>query len=80
MRELAEALEEKDITLSYDDGVLKVIAEQSYSHKYGARHMQRYLRHHVEDVLAEKLIASYTQSITRVHISAENDNLVISCL
>ena len=80
MRELAEALEEKDIALSYDDGVLKVIAEQSYSHKYGARHMQRYLRHHVEDVLAEKLIASYTQSITRVHISVENDNLVISCL
>ena len=80
MRELAEALEEKGITLSYDSEVLNVIAEKSYSHKFGARHMQRYLRHHIEDVLAEKLIASYTQSISRVHVSADQDELTISCL
>ncbi len=80
MKELADALSEKNITLTYDDSVLKTIAEKSYSLKYGARHMQRYLRRHIEDVIAEKLIASYTQSISRVHVSSDNETLTVSCL
>ncbi len=80
MQELQEALEEKGITLTYDAQVLKLIAEKSYSRKYGARHMQRYLRNHIEDVLAEKLISSYTESVSRVHVSCEAEELAIACL
>ena len=80
MQELADALAEKGITLTYSDDALRLIAEQSYSHKFGARHMQRYLRRHVEDVLAERLIASYTEELTRAHVSVQEESLTVSCL
>ena len=78
--QLAEALAEKKITLTYTDAAAALIAEKSYSVKYGARNMRRYIQTEVEDILAEKIIAAYDHRVTAAHIDADGDKLAITCM
>ena len=78
--ELKSALSEKNISLSYTPAALKCVAEKSYSSKYGARNMRRFIQTHIEDPIAEKVIADYSRKITQVSISVKDGELVINCL
>ncbi len=78
--ELKLSLAEKKITLTYTDAALAVIAEKSYSHKFGARNMRRYIQREIEDCLAEQIIADHARTITHASITAENGELKVSCL
>ena len=78
--ELQAALAERHIKLSCSDAALAVIAKESYSHKYGARNMRRYIQTHVEDVLAEKIVADVQRSISAAKIGARDGKLIISAL
>ena len=78
--ELKEALAEKNIVLSYTPAVLKHVAEKSYSSKYGARNMRRFIQAHIEDQIAEKVIADYNRTISQVSISVKDGELAINCL
>ena len=80
LEELKTALAEKDIQLSYTDAALRLIAEKSFSRKYGARNMRRYIQKEVEDALAELIIADYTRSYTTAKISARDGKIVIHCM
>ena len=78
--QLASALAEKHISLTYTDAAAAWIAEKSYSVKYGARNMRRYIQTEVEDALAEKIIASYDRRVTNAHIDADENGLRIVCM
>ena len=78
--QLAAALVEKKITLTYTDAAADFIAEKSYSVKYGARNMRRYMQTEVEDALAEKIIASYDHRVTAAHVDADGEKLTITCM
>ena len=78
--ELQAALDERHISLRWTDAALALIAERSFSHKYGARNMRRYIQTHVEDVLAEKIIADYNRSITHVSVNVQGGELKIEAL
>ena len=80
MGELKTALAERAITLTYSDEALAHIAKASYSHKFGARNMRRYIQNHVEDALAEKIIADYQRSITHASITVADGELIINAL
>lgn len=80
LRELKDALAEKGITLNVTDAAKEQIAEKSFSQKYGARNMRRYIQKEVEDRLAELIIADYQRSYTVAAIDAENGTLKINCL
>ena len=80
MNELKSALEEKGIKLTFTEEALALIARESYSHKYGARNMRRYIQTHVEDALAEQIIADYTHSITNAKVSVKNGKLTVHTL
>ncbi len=80
MGELKTALAERGITLSFTNAALSLIAKESYSHKFGARNMRRYIQTHVEDVLAEKIIADYERSITHAAVSVRDGKLQIEAL
>jgi len=79
--ELKSVLLEKEISFSYTDGAAEYIAKNSYSHKFGARNMRRFIRSEVEDVLAEKIISDYSRTISSVSIGySETENkLLIEC-
>ena len=78
--QLAAALAEKKITLTYTDAAADFIAEKSYSQKYGARNMRRYMQTEVEDALAEKIIASYDHRVTAARVDADGEKLIIDCM
>jgi ATP-dependent Clp protease ATP-binding subunit ClpA len=78
--ELKAALAEKGIALSYSDEALLLIAKESYSHKFGARNMRRYIQTHVEDQLAEKIIADFTRSITHACVNEKDGKISVEAL
>ncbi len=78
--ELAEALSEKGIELEYTHAAAMHIAEKSFSEKYGARNMRRYIQKNVEDNLAEQIISDYGHSITRAKLSVSGGELVVVCM
>ena len=61
-------LEEKGTKLLYSDAVLGHIASESYSEKYGARNMRRYIERNVEDKIAEVILNNYHQRITGISL------------
>ena len=77
--DLVKTLAEKEITLTYSDDAVRVLANRSFSRKYGARNLRRTIQREVEDVLASKLIGDYDRNISMISMHAENDDLVIVC-
>ena len=80
LKELADALAEKSLNFRYTDGAAALIAEQSYSAKYGARNMRRYIQRHVEDPIAEAVIADYSHSLSQIKLHVKNGELTVTTL
>ncbi len=78
--ELSEALSEKSLTLTYTDEAAAYIAEQSFSQKYGARNMRRYIQRHVEDPIAEAVIADYGRRLSRIELHMADGALRVTAL
>jgi ATP-dependent Clp protease ATP-binding subunit ClpB len=78
--ELKEALAEKDMTFQYTEQAAELIAKNSFSQKYGARNMRRYICREVEDPLAEKIIESSQRAITHIHLGVTDSTLQINCM
>ena len=80
--ELATALLEKGLHLQYDEQVAQWIAHRSYSRKFGARNMRRFIQTHIEDPLAEKLISDFHHTVSQVTLGVEDgsDKLRIETL
>ncbi len=70
--ELQTALAEKNIQLVCADEVYGLLAEKSYSLKYGARNLRRLIQTEIEDKAAELIIASYSTAVSEISVSVEN--------
>lgn len=71
--DLARALRERDIKLNVNDDALRLIARESYSQKYGARNMRRYIERHIEDELATRIINAREHKIFEAEIGVDAD-------
>ena len=82
LNELRDALSEKGIAFRFSEDAVAYIAKNSYSQKFGARNMRRFIRVNVEDLLAEKIISDYNKTIGAVSLaySEENDKLIVECI
>ena len=78
--ELKTSLAEKSIVLSYTDEALELIAKASFSRKFGARNMRRYIQKEVEDRLAEQIIADYTHHYSVAKVTVEDDHINVLCM
>ena len=80
--ELKAALAERNIKFKYSQSAAEYIARNSFSRKYGARNMRRFIRANVEDQLAEKIIADYARVISGAALgySKKDDKLTIECI
>ena len=75
--DLAKALRERGISLQYSERVPQFVAEKSFSAKYGARNMRRYISREIEDVAAEKIISGYQKTVSEIFIDVADDVFVI---
>ncbi|MBQ8236041.1 MAG: AAA family ATPase, partial [Clostridia bacterium] len=80
LNQLAEVLSDREITLNYTESAAQYVAKNSYSVKYGARNMRRYIQKNVEDEIASKIIGSYAKQITAIHLDEQDGALQIVCL
>ena len=71
--ELRDTLSIKGISVSWTAAAAAYIAEHSYSRKFGARNMRRYVQTHVEDEIADLLIRGYGQNISAINIDVPAD-------
>ena len=77
---LKEHLGEQGINLNYDNSVLAYIADKSYSEKFGARNMRRFIERNLEDKLAEMVIANYETKLSDVFVRVENEEITINTI
>ncbi len=75
--DLARTLWNKDIILRYTDAVPAEIAEKSFSAKYGARNMRRFISREIEDVAAEKIISGFASNISEIKIDVVDGTFAV---
>ncbi len=80
MNDLKIALSERNITLTFTDQACDLIAKESFSRKFGARNMRRYIQTEVEDKLANTIIFEIKDNITGAHVSVKNGQIKVDCI
>ena len=80
LNDLKDVLDKKGIRLTWDDAVPARIAENSFSLKFGARNMRRYIETEVEDPIANEVIANYAKGLVGVHLSEKDGKIAVSAL
>ena len=75
--EMKEPLSEKNITISYTQDALDLIAEKSFGKPYGARDIRRVIRQEVEDKIAE-IILEHASEVGGLKVEAADGELTVT--
>ena len=76
LEQMRETLEAKGIKLTYGEDVLDRVAVASFSEKFGARQMRRYIEKNVEDPVAEMIIAQSGTKLSHITLKVEGDRII----
>ena len=79
MGDLAANMAEKEISLTYTDSVTDYIAEKSYSVKYGARNMRRFIETEIEDKIAGEIIRT-RGGLKAITIDADSEGIKVASI
>ncbi len=79
IEELSHVLFVKGIRLDITPEAVEHIAERSFSEKYGARNLARYIQSHIEDKIAEAIIANYEKGLSSVSVALDGEELRVDC-
>ena len=77
MSKLRDHLLDSGIKLIYDDELLSHIAEKSYSEKYGARNMRRFIEREIEDKLAAVIIDNYGTKLSGISLKVADGDIKV---
>ena len=80
LAQLSEQIAEQGIKLVYDADLLSYVAEKSYSNKYGARNMRRYIERNIEDKIATLIIDNYNSKPVGISLTVENSEIKIDSI
>ena len=80
LEDLKNALSERNITFGYTDEVCDYIASKSFSKKFGARNMRRYIQTNIEDKLAEAMIFVIKGNIAMASVSIKDGEIQVDCV
>ena len=80
LSKLKGAMEERGIKLSYTQSVLSFIAEKSFSEKFGARNMRRFIEREIEDLIANVIIDNYPEKLLGIHIDIKDDKVTVQSI
>ena len=77
LSDLIKSVGEKGIALSYSEDVLSFLAEKSFSLKYGARNLRRYIQTEIEDKAAELIISNYNRKIKNIFVYVKDGTVAV---
>ena len=75
--ELVTLLAEKNITLTFDDGVVDLLTEKSFSVTYGARNLRRTIQKEIEDPIASEIVDKCHGKVSNIALSASDGKIQI---
>ena len=78
--DLKKALEDRGILFSFTDAVCNLVAKESFSKKFGARNMRRFIQTHIEDKLAEAMIFQIKGNISMASVTVKNGSIKVDCV
>ncbi len=76
LKRLQTLLEDRKIVLDLDESARAWLAEKGYDPVYGARPLKRVIQRHVQDPLADKILAGEIADGTRVKVTGGTDRLL----
>lgn len=81
LNDLKSVMTDKGIEFTFSNSALEFIAQESFSLKYGARNMRRYIQKNVEDEIANKIIEDLVGNISAISLdfSTRCGKLIIKC-
>jgi len=77
LEELRTSLEERGLTLTWEDDVRSYLVDMAYSVTYGARNLRRTIQRQLEDPISERIIDSLECPIHKLHVRVENDSVAV---
>ncbi|MEO8243281.1 MAG: ATP-dependent chaperone ClpB [bacterium] len=77
LRQLEQRLAGRKITLQLDDAAKSWLADEGYDPVYGARPLKRVIQRHLQDQLAQMILAGDVMDGSTVVISAGADGLIV---
>ncbi len=80
LNDLKLSLEQRGIKFSFTETAQGCIAEKSFSEKYGARNLRRFIQTEVEDRIANLIIDCYPRRIYEIKLDGDNGNLTVCAL
>ena len=80
LKKLKDHLVEKGIVFKYTKEALGYIARESYSEKFGARNMRRYIEREVIDAISELIINNFPRQPEAVALSVSDGRLKIDAI
>ncbi|MBO5379672.1 MAG: ATP-dependent Clp protease ATP-binding subunit [Clostridia bacterium] len=78
--DMQSALSERGIRFTYTDAACEFIAKESFSKKFGARNMRRYIQTEIEDKLAHAIIFEIKGNIIGASVDVKDGALVVDCI
>ncbi len=78
--ELKSNLDERGISLHWDESVPAYLVKKSYSVTYGARNLRRTLQKDVEDGIAARLIDGFEHPISQIMLKSDGESVEILAL
>ncbi|MCI8525881.1 MAG: ATP-dependent Clp protease ATP-binding subunit [Oscillospiraceae bacterium] len=75
--ELQKALSERGVALTWTEELMDYLTKKSYSVTYGARNLRRTIQKEIEDKIAERIIDSFQNPISRMTLRAQEDAVVL---
>ncbi len=77
LKRLEKRLANRKVTLEFDEPAKHWLAEEGYDPVFGARPLKRVIQRHLQDPLAEMILAGDVMDGSTVHVSAGADGLII---
>ena len=64
----------------YNNECLEYIADKSYSEKYGARNMRRYIERNVSDKISDLIISNSGEKIIGISLGVQDDKILVNSI
>ena len=77
--DLQETLQGNGIDLKFDDLLVDFLVKKSYSIKYGARNLRRFIQKEIEDRASSAIISVYQNPITSISLSSDGEQILMEC-
>ena len=80
LNDLAEALAERGVKFIYTEAVCDFVADKSFSTKFGARNMRRYIQKEIEDKLANAMIFEVKGPLAGASVDIVDGEIKLTCI